>query len=83
MGKMSQPGSNRPESRGGFWGRLPAWLGKRWWAGLGVILAAAGTVVGLILSSGAAPTYSNHGDCTAQGSGNTVICSGANTKPGR
>ena len=79
---MSQSGKSGPESRDGSWGWLPAWLSRGWWAGLGVILAVAGTVVGLILSSGGSSTYTNHGDCNAQGSGNTVICSSANPKTG-
>lgn len=76
---MGQPGNSRRESRAGF----SAWLSKEWWVGLGVILAAAGTVLGLILSSGGSTTYSNHGDCNAQGSGNTVNCSTTDAKPGR
>jgi hypothetical protein len=83
LGKTSQPGSSGPESREGSLTRLRVWLGRGWWVGLGVILAVAGTVVGLILSSGSSTTYSNHGDCNAQGSDNTVICSTTNAKTGR
>ena len=77
----SSPKSMRSDRRVLRW--VPAWLSGGWWVGLGVILAAAGTTAGLILSSGGSPTYSNNGDCNAQGSGNTVICSGAVTKTGR
>jgi hypothetical protein len=40
------------------------------------------SAVGLILSSGGSSTYSTHGDCNAQGSGNTAICSSVDTKTG-
>jgi len=79
---MSHPSGGDSGSPGSLRKRLPAWLSRGWWAGLGVILAVAGTVVGLILSSGSSSTYSTHGDCNAQGSGNTVICSGVATKTG-
>ena len=43
-------------------------LSKRWWAGLGVIVAIAGIVLGLILSSGGSSTISNNnGNCNVQG----------------
>lgn len=83
IGKISQSGNSGPESRRRFLQWVPEWLSRGWWVGLGVILAAAGTAVGLILSSGVSSTYSNHGDCNAQGSGNTVICSSTPTKTGR
>jgi hypothetical protein len=41
-----------------------------------IAAALAQDQIGLILSSGSSSTYSNHGNCNAQGSGNTVICSG-------
>lgn len=58
-------------------------LSKRWWAGLGVIVAIAGIVLGLILSSGGSSTISNNnGNCNVQGSGNTVNCPSTDTKTG-
>ena len=82
-GKMSTPGGRSRQSRRSSWGWLTAWFSRGWWTGLGVMLATVGTVIGLILSSGGSSIYSIHGSCNAQGSGNTVICSGADTKTGR
>jgi hypothetical protein len=81
--KETRPRHKGPESHGRFREWLPAWLGRGWWVGLGVILAAAGTAAGLMLSSGGSSSYSNHGDCDAQGTGNTVMCSGTDTKVSR
>jgi hypothetical protein len=83
MRKMSHSVNSGTRSSRTSWKWLPKWLGGGWWVGLGVILAAAGTVAGLILSSGGSSSNSNHGDCNAQGSGNTVTCSGPDTKTGR
>jgi hypothetical protein len=59
--------------------QLPAWLRRGWRVGLVAIVVVAGTTVGLVLSLDGPSTYSNRGDCNAQGSGNTVICTGTTT----
>jgi len=57
---------------------LKRWLSRRWWAGLGVILAVVLAVVGFLLTSGSSTSYSNHdGNCVAQGNNNTVNCPSA------
>jgi hypothetical protein len=62
--------------------RAGGWLGKEWWAGLGVILAAVLAVIGFYLSSSGSSTYSNHGSCVAQGNDNTVNCPGTGSGKG-
>jgi hypothetical protein len=83
MGRMRQPCSSGPRSRGSFREWHPAWLSRGRRAGLGVILAVAESVAGLVFSSGDSSTYSNRGGCNAQGSGNTVLRSGGATETGR
>jgi len=54
---------------------MERWLSRPWWAGLGVILAAALAVLALLLTSGGSTGYSNRdGNCVAQGNNNTVNC---------
>lgn len=64
-------------------------LSKEWWKGaggivsiVGVLVAIAGLVVGLIFSLGGSSTINtNNGNCNAQGSGITVNCSSPEAKP--
>lgn len=58
-------------------------LSRKWWQGLGVLLATAVALLIYFLSSGSSSSYSNTGNCIAQGSGNTVTCSGAGSGAGR
>jgi hypothetical protein len=51
-------------------------LRRPWWAGLGVILATAVALFGYFMTASGPPSYSNNGTCNAQGTGNTVTCSG-------
>ncbi len=71
------------KSRTSFWGWVGRQLSWPWWAGLGVILATAVALMGYFLASGGSATYSNHGNCVAQGNGNTVNCPSTDSGPGR
>jgi hypothetical protein len=51
------------------------WLSQPWWVGLGVLLATAVALAGVLLTSGGSPSYSIRGNCVAQGSNNKVTCS--------
>ena len=74
---MSQPGSAPGTPKG-----LSGWLSKGWWVGVGVVLATAVALLGILHSSGSSSTYSNRGDCNAQGANNVVSCSGSASKSG-
>ena len=74
---MGQPGSTLGVPKG-----LSGWLSKGWWVGVGVVLATAVALLGILHSSGSSPTYSTRGDCNAQGTNNVVSCSGGTSKSG-
>jgi len=62
---------------------LRDFLGKRWWAGLGVLVAVAGIVLGLTFSSGGSSNISNTNtnvNCNVVGNGNTA-CPNPGAKP--
>lgn len=51
---------------------LRGWLSRPWWAGVGVILAAALALLGYFMASGSSASI--HGSCNALGNNNTVNC---------
>jgi hypothetical protein len=79
------PGSSGRGPRASWWARLKPRLGRKWWAGIGAIATILGLAVALaaiFIGSGNSPSYSNKGNCNAQGSGNTVNCSVTGTRTG-
>jgi hypothetical protein len=78
--KTGQPASNKSKSRVNFGDWLANLLSRPWWVGLGVVLATAVALMAYFLSSGGSQSNSVHGNCNAQGNGNTVTCS--STSPG-
>lgn len=58
------------------------WLANNKWAGIGVLVAILGIVLGLIFSqSGGTSNVQTGNTCAAQGSGNTVNCTAPSTQP--
>jgi hypothetical protein len=70
------PARSRPGGLGG-------WLSRPWWVGLGVLLATAVALVSIFLASGGSPSYSNYGNCVAQGNHDTVNCPSTTSGAGR
>lgn len=58
------------------------WLASKKWAGLAVIVSAAGVVLGLVFSQGGTTTNNQNGStCAAQGGGNSVNCTAPGARP--
>lgn len=81
--KTSPPGGSGPESGAGLWEWLKERLSQPWWAGLGVILATAVALAIYFLGSDGSSSYSDHGNCNAQGNGNRVTCTSTGPGAGR
>jgi hypothetical protein len=72
-----------PKFRNSFWLWMAKLLSRPWWLGLGVVLASLITLTIYFLTSGGSSSFANNGNCNAQGSGNTVSCSGPGPGGGR
>lgn len=55
-------------------------LSAPWWAGVGVILATALALLGIFWPSSPSSSNTITGNCNAQGTHNTVNCTGSTSK---
>lgn len=67
--------SREPAAESALRRSLVKWLSKRWWLGLGVLITIALALASYFHLSSNSITYSNQGNCNAQGAHNSVDCS--------